>query len=507
MYKNAAGRHIAHGFISALEDVVRSNQLGIAVADANTELTYAELWSIITKLAQVLEDIGVTKGDRVVFMLPNSVDFIVLHLAIIRAAAISVPIDLATPDRTVRDICESCSPALVVCASESYLQKSPITRGTISMARLLECAQDRCSDEFVSHEVDPSKDLTSIMFTSGSTGTPKGVKLTHHNNLAAIRNIINYCEYTSSDFEVVTLPLTHSFGLGQANSMLLCGGGTYLAPGMLKMKSVANALEKYKATGFPTTPAGVDLILSRYSELFQRKGSHLKRMVVNSAPLLPSQTAKLQALFPEVHIYVYYGLTEASRSCKLNLTEVGPDLYDSVGPVMEGVRLSIDDQTSEVFISGETVSSGYWPDDEHPRSTDDFPEIATGDMGVIRDGLLFITGRLKDQINVGGYKVSPVEVESVLKQQLPHLKFAVLGRACDTGDEQVICLVEESVGGNITREQLRDIAVQNLEFYKVPSEFVFVSVIPTIINGKIGRAKGVQIQELFIGFITHGHIP
>lgn len=481
--------------MSALEEVVRANPHRISIADGDSELTYAELWSTITKLARLLAGFGVSKGDRVVFLLPNSVDFVALHLATIRLAAVSVPLDLATPSPTVKAICASCTPTLVVSSDESLLQSLPANLKVVSMRHLLEGIPEVTADLLASQSVDVFRDLTSIMFTSGSTGKPKGVKLTHRNNLAAIRNIIKYCEYTSSDFEVVTLPLAHSFGLGQVNSMLLCGGGAYLAPGMLKMKGVINALEKYKATGFPTTPAGVDLILTRYSELFRLKGTYLKRVVVNSAPLLPAQTVKLQNLFPRANIYVYYGLTEASRSCMLNLTSAGPDFYESVGPAMDGVQLRIDSETSEVIISGETVSPGYWPNDEHRRTASGFPEISTGDMGVTRDGLLFVTGRLKDQINVGGYKVSPVEVESVLKQHLPELKFAVFGRVCANGDEAVVCLVEDSGGERICSDRLREILVENLEFYKVPSEFVLVPSIPTILNGKIDRARLPHVIE------------
>ena len=230
MFENAAERHIKAGFMSALEAVVCSNPAAVCIADSDKELTYSELWSSITKVAQGLASLGVAKGDRVVFLLPNCVDFMVLHLAIIRLGAVSVPIDLATPAKTVSAICASCSPGLIVASDELNLTNLPDKQDAIPLSQLLESCLEVTSVSLASDNIDVDQDLTSIMFTSGSTGEPKGVKLTHRNNLAAIRNIINYCEYTSTDFEVVTLPLTHSFGLGQVNSMLLCGGGVYMHP-------------------------------------------------------------------------------------------------------------------------------------------------------------------------------------------------------------------------------------------------------------------------------------
>ena len=127
------------------------------------------------------------------------------------------------------------------------------------------------------------------------------------------------------------------------------------------MKRVFNALNKYNITGFPTTPKGVDLILENYSELFKNFKDDLKTIIVNSAPLMPEQTRKLQNLLPTTKIYVYYGLTEASRSSFGCLTEMGEKLYRSVGKPMRSVKISLSDN-NEILISGPTVSVGYWPD-------------------------------------------------------------------------------------------------------------------------------------------------
>lgn len=486
---NVAAQFIDEGLIKALKNVVDRRPDRIALADIDEELTFAQLWERVAQLAKVLTSLGINPGDRVCFILPNSVNLVCLHLAIIRLSAISVPLDSDSTGQSILKVAAICEPSLIVLSG-------PVPQGSewdlytcFSLGFLVGAANSVDSQLLPVLDIHAGSCLSSIMFTSGSTGLPKGVKLSHRNNLAAVRNIIDFCQYDGDDFEVVTLPLSHSFGLGQVYSLLIAGGGVFVISGMLKMKAITSALERYNATGFPTTPAGVDLILSRYYAAFQAKGQFLRRMVVNSAPLLPPQTEELQQRFPALNIYVYYGLTEASRSCFCNLTEAGPEFYHSVGLPMQGVDVVLDEKVSEIFISGETVSEGYWPDQDHPLSDRGFPVISTGDTGYFDEfGKLYISGRIKDQINVGGYKVSPLEVESVLKERLPVSNVAVFGHKAPDGNEVVVCFIENTGNSDVSHESVRQVARSELESYKVPSVYIDVEAIPTIVNGKIDRS-------------------
>ena len=232
--------------------------------------------------------------------------------------------------------------------------------------------------------------------------------LTNNNTLITINNIINFCNYNSNCCELVTLPLTHSFGLGQVYSMLFSGGSAFIEMGMLRMKRIFKAMDDYQITGFPTTPKGVELITTQYSKIFKEKAKDLEGMIINSAPLLPHQTKELLNLLPGTNIYVYYGLTKASRSSFVCLSGLDPTLYTTVGKAMDSVNISLENTTKEILISGPTVSKGYWPSELFEISDEDFPILKTGDLGTYdSDGNLYITGRLKDQINVGGYKSRP----------------------------------------------------------------------------------------------------
>jgi long-chain acyl-CoA synthetase len=505
MSNNIPSEYLERGLLAALKSVVDSYPEKIALVDVAEELSYRQFWMRVTQIAQVLQSFGIKAGDRVVFWLPNSVNFVSLHFAILRLSALSVPLDPTSPMSSRISVAAISKPSLIIFQGTIVAGSDLDRYEMLSLEHVLETAVISRVEQLPLLDVDAASCLSSVMFTSGSTGVPKGVKLTHRNNLAAARNIIGYCQYTKNDFEVITLPLTHSFGLGQVYSMLLVGGGAFVISGMLKMKSIVNALEKYSATGFPTTPAGVDLILNRYFKAFQTKGRFLKNMVVNSAPLSPFQTEKLQQLFPSLQIYVYYGLTEASRSCKCNLTALGPAFYHSVGPAMQGVHLVLDEKTAEISISGETVSEGYWPEDDHGLGESGYPQISTGDTGYFDEsGRLYISGRIKDQINVGGYKVSPLEVEAVLKKRLPLCKLAVFGYKAPDGNELVVCCLERLSGSDLSHDTVRRIAMDDLDFYKVPSVYLNVEVIPTIVNGKIDRPRLPDLYKIFLENNTEG---
>ena len=264
MSNNIPAQYIEKGLIKALEKVVDKDPDQIALVDVAEELNYRQFWVRVTQIAKVLQKLGITAGDRVVFWLPNSVNLVSLHFAILRLSAISVPLDPASPSRSILKVAAISKPALLVFHGPELTGSDWDSYNRVSLSHIVETAVTVGDEPLPVLDVDASDCLSSIMFTSGSTGVPKGVKLTHRNNLAAARNIIDFCQYSKDDFEVITLPLSHSFGLGQVYSMLLVGGGAFVSPGMLKMKAVVNALEKYSATGFPTTPAGVDLILNRY---------------------------------------------------------------------------------------------------------------------------------------------------------------------------------------------------------------------------------------------------
>jgi len=483
----------ASTLIENLFESVKKFPNKLAIADYKDELSYLELWHSIEATSQKLTVIGIKPKERIVFSIDNRVEFIILHFSIIKIGAVSIPLDIQTPKKSIQQIIDISNPRSVFSDHKfkSYLEDNDKidffdTSETIEVVKEIQDKQEIKNDSSYN-----SKNISSILYTSGSTGIPKGVILTHGNTTTTIQNIVNFCSYTDEDFELVTLPLTHSFGLGQVYSMLFVGGSCYVENGLIRMKRVLNALNKYNITGFPTTPKGVDLILENYSELFKNFRDDLKTIIVNSAPLMPEQTRKLQNLLPTTKIYVYYGLTEASRSSFGCLTEMGEKLYRSVGKPMNSVKIFLSDD-NEILISGPTVSKGYWPNNFFEISSEGFPIIQTGDIGKFDDeGNLFITGRIKDQINIGGFKVDPFEIEKVLKDHPVINNIVVSSRTVGNEEEIVYCLTESNK--NIADDEIIDFLRGKIEHYKFPKDIIFLKEFPEGVNGKIDRKKIKEI--------------
>jgi len=467
----------------------------IALAEHDNKLTYSELWQSISIAAKKLNERGVTAGDRVLFSLNNTAVFVILHFAILKLKAISVPVDKMISETNLDFIIKDVNPLLII-SDKNWKKKINTTlEKFVDSSDLLDnyVMDNKKEISDYGHEVGNNNNLAVILFTSGSTGSPKGVMLSNSNTLQTVSNIIDFCEYDKNCFELVTLPLSHSFGLGQVYAMLFSGGSVFLETGMLRMKRIFKAMDDYKITGFPTTPKGVDLIINQYAEIFKSKAQHLQTLVVNSAPLMPDQTKKLQKILPNSKIYVYYGLTEASRSSFACLTDLGSDMYSTVGLPMDSVEIAIEKETGEIFISGPTVSIGYWPNKLFNTSHNQFPIISTGDIGRFdRQGNLYITGRIKDQINVGGYKVDPFEVEKVVKKFEMIKDIAVIGFN-KNNEEHIAYFIVPVDFQNFKELDVENYCRGKIEYYKMPNKIIILEKLPEGVNGKIDR---IALKEL-----------
>jgi long-chain acyl-CoA synthetase len=476
---------------------------GEAVRDAQTVLTRGQLVDCAQRLAGALRSVGVTAGDPVILCAPNGVEFVIGHFAILMAGGVSTPLEAFVSPAVFSHVVNVTQAKAIITTSSalSALHKKQLRLpaqvfvfgahpSTVAAHDAWKLAQHGPVGE-VSQRC--GGDLAAILFTSGSTGRPKGVMLSHAATLTALRSIIEFVGYTSDEREVVTVPVAHSFGLGHVYCNLFSGGAVYLEAGLANVKRVLTTISDWGATGFPGTPLSFALLLDTYGPVFSDKAKNLRFIVVNSAPLPSARARQLQKVLPNTELFVYYGLTEASRSTFVSLTRE-PDRLHTVGRPMPGVQLSFDPETGEVLIAGPHLADGYWS--EPVATADAFTSqgLRTGDKGVLdADGFLTITGRLKDQINLGGFKVDPSEVEEYLRTSMRGLTdVGVVG--LDDGDSQVVaCAVVLEHGATFDPKALTQSARGALEPFKVPTVWQVVSTIPRSATGKILRGELKQL--------------
>ena len=461
----------------------------LALVSDRTTLSYRQLLAEIVAAADWLRSERVEPGARV--LIPSSQGdpgFAVPYLAAHLVGAIAVPIDSRLPPSARRAIESFAMPSLVLFdETQAHLRK--VIAGAAEVREL---------PRYVRIDEETIADL---LFTSGSTGQPKGVALTHRNVMAATRNIVAYIGNGPSDREVVTVPLSHSFGLGRMRCAFQVGGTLVLSPGLSFPALVFRHLEQHAATGLACVPAGVSILLSQGEELLGRFSQSLRYMEIGSAPMAIEVKRTLARILPRTRICMHYGLTEASRSAFLELHNDVEHL-DSVGRATPGVQIRIADvegvaaargQVGSIQIKADTVMSHYWNDAERTRhafTPDGW--LQTGDLGRLdEEGYLYLAGRSDDLINVGGKKVDPLAIEAVANS-FPGVAESACAATPDPeqilGEVPALWLIELAPGA-VDVDELLGLMRRELEAHAVPRKVHKVVNLPKTESGKLQRAK------------------
>ncbi len=480
---------IATIFKKALNEGCAQN---IALQDKEESFTYDKLANIVYAATQFLSYKGIKKQDIIINALGNSAQQIVLHYATILLGAISVPI--SNDLKQDRAIYFSSELKAKILFTDKDLDKV-INLEIIKISKYNELAHilSPFSQKFIARKefnINP-QELVAIMFTTGSTGKPKGVKLTHACVNQALNNIKNYIGYTQNNKEVIPLPIYHNFGLGHVYCTHSGGGTVYITDGIKSLKKFFAAFNKnYNATAL--TPSMLKILLN---ERFRNKTiSTLRKLdyiVINTEKLPEEITKDLITNCPGLRIMFYYGLTEASRSFFITLSDQKKEYYKSVGkPTSQDVKVKIID--GEICIGGNHLFAGYWNEKANNIENDYFK---TGDLGYIdKAGYLFINGRKKDLINIGGLKISSEEIKAALLKVKGIIDTAVISLEDKILGEAPMALIvrQENVSENFIINELR----KYLENFAIPKKIMFANFIP---RSETGKTLTSEVKKIIQG--------
>ncbi|HVR33080.1 MAG TPA: acyl--CoA ligase [Acidimicrobiia bacterium] len=471
-------------------------------------LTYEALRQTVDSLAESLRSRGVGPGDRVAIVLPNGPEMAIMFLAVVSVGC-AAPLNPKYREAEFRFYLEDLgAKALVVppgghpdaeraAGSEILRLTAEGTMGGLRIdaggtaGRLPNAAPEEGSVALVLH-------------TSGTTSRPKVVPLRQRNLAASARNVAASLELGPADRSLNVMPLFHIHGLvAGLLAPLSAGGSVVCTPGFDPFR-FHGWLESLAPTFYTSVPAIHQLVLQRAP---QPRPLAL-RFVRSSSSALPTRVHDdLRALF-EVPVIEAYGMTEASHQMTSNPLPPLPAKPGSVGKAtgidvavldaVAGARLLPGD-TGEVCVRGTTIVDGYENNEEANRASfTDAGWFRTGDEGFLdQDGYLFLTGRIKEQINRGGEKVSPLEVDEVLMSH-PDVAQAVAFALSDPVlGEEVGAAVVLREGRALTEAEVRRHASTRLAAFKVPRRVFFVDEIPKGPTGKvqrIGLAKTLGVE-------------
>jgi long-chain acyl-CoA synthetase len=456
----------------------------------DSKINYAELVKKSLSLAKFLK----TNNSNVVsILLPNSIDFCISFFGVLSSGNICHIIPTSISDSNLVNQLKLSKPSIII--SNSVFQKKLSRTNSLQNCEFLDIELFNYTDDSDFSPKLESSSVAMILFSAGTTSTPKGIKLSHSNVAHTITRVTDFLKISENDIDVISLPLSHSFGLGCLNCIIKSGGTAVIHKNTLNIPNIINSIKDHKATSFASTPTTFQQIINNYKTQFQNSIDSIRYLLTNSSPMPNELTNELLEILNKKKLYTYYGLTEASRST-FHQYKKNDEKINSVGKPLAGVDVKIFTNSNEykpmehgeIYIKGPHVCLGYLTNTDEKKFENNW--LHTGDIGYFdEDGYLFIVGRKDDLINVGGEKVFPKEIEDVLKLFKEIEDVAVKGIPDKLLGQVVKAYIVPKKDIKLEDNELFLFCRGKLENYKIPKIIEYLSELPKNEQGKILRGK------------------
>lgn len=495
-----------------------------AVVHEQNRAGYSAVNKWANQLAHSLIEAGVGPGDRVVLLCENGIDYVYCYYGILKAGGIVVSLNTDIKPDGLAELVKELEPKALVVSSR--LEKTARALGPLlfGAGRLMvirprlpgQSAGANGSPLYEELEGQPAhnpdldidpKSCAAIIYTSGSAGKPKGVMLSHANITANTRAINEYLELTSSDIQMVVLPFFYVMGMSLLNTHVAVGGTVVINNKFAYTASVLKQMAEEGVTGFSGVPSTYAHLLFKSPLAAYRDKLPALRYCSQAGGHMPRHVKLelLKTLPTHARLVVMYGATEASA----RLTYVPPERLeakiDSIGIPIAGVTMSVmspegkilgPGETGELVARGENIMLGYYKDEEATKRVLDTQGYHTGDLGYRdEDGFLYVTGRIDDQLKVGGHRVNPQEIEDTIVESGLAAECLVFGIPDPLQGQRLAGLVVPIRKTADTVEGILKYCGAKLPKFKVPGSLLLVEAIPKTSSGKPDRARSVRLLE------------
>lgn len=477
-----------------------------AIVYGAKRLSYGELDAAANRLARALLEAGCRRGDRVCFLYPKKPAAMVWMLGILKAGAMHVPLDLASPAERLRRIVTSCEPRFVLAAGPAaslafQLQdlsklcwiEQTVPLGLRPAFTLKDVAHE--SSEPTACETSP-QDPAHILFTSGSTGIPKGVVITHANVMAFVDWALRHFGLNHTDRVSGHTPLHFDLSTYDMFGAYAAGAELHVVPleTALLPHRLAEWIRVSRLTQWFSVPSVLNY-MAKVDAVRQNDFPELRRVMwcgeVLPTPVLIHWMKRL----PHTRFTNLYGPTEttiASSYYDMPACPENPSEHIPIGSACDGEEILV--IHDEIHIGGVGLSPGYWRDPvktamaflPHPHRPGE-RIYRTGDLGRLRsDGLVELIGRADSQIKSRGYRIELGEIESALAS-LPALReSAVVAIPSDGFEQWQICCAYVSMK-TTSPAMLRTELARLIPSYMMPSRWQAYEALPRNANGKVDR--------------------
>lgn len=490
-----------------------------ALIDDDVRLSYRQVADQTTRVAIGLRHEGVERGDRVGIQLEPSIALVQSIFGVSQAGGVFVPIHHSLYPSQVAHIVNDCemkglmidasrlegiAEILPECPSLEFIVvvdrdgEQEVDLRTIDFESLLGQDREACPD------VSIDRDLAAILYTSGSTGKPKGVMLSHANVVAGSSIVSDYLSITDQDRILAVLPFSFDAGLNQLTTAFQQGSTLVLLRFVLA-RHITQTLLNENITGLAGVPPLWSLLAQPSSGLAKHQPQ--LRYITNTGGAMPESLLRsLREALPQTEVFLMYGLTEAFRSTYLPPEELDrrPTSMGKAIPNTEILVVNSDavrcnpGEVGELIHHGPTVSLGYWGQPEltakvlrpHPFPQPGLAEPArvcySGDLvKTDEEGFLYFVSRRDNMIKSSGFRISPTEVEDMLRKVAPLQDAAVIGVPDDVLGQRIKAFVVPREGIEVDPDDLRASCAEVMPKHMVPSWVEVSEKLPKTSSGKI----------------------
>lgn len=520
-------------------------------------LTYAQLAERAVKLSSFLIESGFAPHDRAVILCESRPEWAIAFFGSIIAGATVVPLDIKLTETELISILSDCQPEVLFCDSKHLELALRLPAGVPSIKNVFLVEDGKGNEQTRSiDQLEPKElhagverghdDVAVLIYTSGTTGNPKGVMITFGNLIFQVGSFQSIAGLSESDRFLSILPLNHLFELTGGFMGALNLGCTVCFCHSLFPQEIIRTMKEEKITGMVGVPllykslrSGIEREVKRKGEealarfhaglamaaqlqMEKRKemfgpvlnelGACLRLFASGGAPLEPEIGQFFQSL--GIHLIQGYGLTETSPVISAN--SLSANKMGSVGQALKGVEIRIDkkasgDSEGEILTRGPHVMAGYYKREDLTKETIDAEGwLHTGDIGHLdEDGFLFITGRIKNMIVLGGgKKIFPEEVETAFGPATTVKEVCVLGKKSKEGireGTEEVCVVavptdtllhEHKDDPQAVRQAIKkelDALAENLAPYKRPNRlYIRIDELPKTVTRKVKRPSVIE---------------
>ena len=478
------------------------SQSRTAIIAADGTFTYDQLDYASRRVAgALLGDNTDLNQTRVAFFMPPSFAYAAVQRGIWRAGGVAVPLAISHPPAELDYVIHDSGASVVVSDPASATMLMPLAKG--ARARFLTTTTALASSMADDLPHLGSNRRAMIIYTSGTTGRPKGAVSTHQNIGAQIAALVEAWRWTPADRLLLTLPLHHVHGIINGLGSALAVRATCEILPVFDAERVWDRLASGEITVFTAVPTIYNRLIASWNaappevQRARSDGARGLRLMMSGSAALPVQTLERWREITGHTLLERYGMTELGMALSNPLA--GERRPGYVGQPLPGVDIRLVDEDGrdvgegtpgELEVRGPAVCLEYWqrPDDTRDAFRDGW--FRTGDVAVWENGSFRLLGRSNvDIIKTGGFKVSALEIEEILRTHPAIAECAVVGVHDEDWGERVSAAVELRTGATLSLDELQQWAKVQLAPYKVPRALQAVPALPRNAMGKVVKPE------------------